>query len=251
MGEILQYTVRHVRQHCHKSVQFCMSPKKGKGSAVATPAGRLRDAEAALETGERRQRSGEDAKAIQYFQAVCDTLADMREDPKGCLLWATAMANLVELQASSWSASSGAVPSLRLAAAALERGHAAAVAAGAQSDELSQLLCSRAECAGLLRESESDDWKAAVPWAVQAATLWEDCLAHELAAQSSSEYTPEASVETLCSVGVASMAFGTLVLARSAHELDTKIRRAAQTAVKRALEAFEEAISLCDSTYAG
>ena len=133
---------------------------------MATPAGRLRDAEAALETGERRQRSGEDAKAIQYFQAVCDTLTDMREDPKGCLLWATAMANLVELQASSWSsASSGVVPSLRLAAAALERGHAAAVAAGAQSDELSQLLCSRAECAGLLRESESDDWKAAcVRW---------------------------------------------------------------------------------------
>ena len=224
-----------------------MPPKKGKAPAVATPASLLRDATAALETGERRQRSGEDAKAIGYFQTVCSTLAGMRADPQGCLLWATAMSNLVELQAPSWSESTAEKPNLQLAASALEQGHAAAVAAGAPSDERATLLASRAECAGLLSES-ANDWKEALPWAAESAKLWEESLAQELASQSGSQYTPEASIETLCSLGVASMAFGKLALTRGTEAIDVKTRRAAQAAVKRGLEVLEEACSLCDST---
>ena len=226
-------------------------PRRGPSASdgtAATPATLLREAEAALEAGERRQRIGEDAKAIEHFVKVCSSLASMREDPKGCLLWATAMANLSELGATSWSGSMGDMPSLHLAASALERGHAAAVAAEAPSDERAHLLAARAECAGLIRESLSDDWRAAISWAAEAATLWEESLVEELAAQSASQHTPEAAVETLCSVGYASMAFGKLALAHGAESLDGQTRHAAQAAVKRALDAYEEACALCDST---
>ena len=60
---------------------------------------------------------------------------------------------------------------------------------------------------------------------------------------------PEATVETLCSLGSASMAFGKLALTGGGAEvLESSTRRAAQAAVKRALDAFEEACGLCDST---
>ena len=226
-----------------------MPPKKGKVAvnAPATPAALLRVAEAALESGERRQRSGEDAKAVAYFQTVCSTLADMRDDRQGCLLWATAMANLVECNSPSWSGAGDDAPDLHLAVSALERGHAAAIAGGAPSDERAHLLATRAECAGLIRESLIDDWTAAMPWAAEAAKLWADSLAQELTA-SESTAAPEASIETLCSLGSASMAYGKLALTGCTGTLDATTRRAAQAAVKRALEAFEEACGLCDST---
>lgn len=228
-------------------------PGRASASAPETPSSLLRGAETALETGERRQRNGEDSKAVAYFQTVCSTLADMREDRKACLLWATAMANLVELRAPSWSGFSTAndVPALELAASALERGHAAAIAAGALSEERAHLLSARAECAGLIRERLSDDWTAAAPWAAEAAKLWEQSINEELAAQSASncEHAPEASVESLCSLGFASMAFGKLVLTCGAEKLEAVARRAAQAAVKRALDAFEEACQLCDTAY--
>lgn len=223
-------------------------------SATPTPSALLRDAEKALESGERRQRNGEEAKAVVYFQTTCCTLADVRDDRVGCLLWATAMANLVELGASSWSGSTvtGIVdlPDLHLAASALERGHAAAVAAGAPNDERAHLLSARAQCAELLRESLTEEWTRAVPWAAEAARLWEETLTQELAAQSvSGRDVPEASSETLCNLGSSSMAFGKLVLTHDTEDVDATARRAAQAAVKRALDAFEEACGVCDSTY--
>ena len=236
-------------------------PRSARGSrgstasdVKATPAALLREAETALESGERRQRSGEHAKAIAYFQTVCATLAGMREDRRGCLLWATAMTNLVDLRAPSWNglSTTDGAPDLHLAASALERGHAAAVAAGAPSEERAHLLTARAECAGLLMESLSlaEDWTAAVRSASEAAKLWEESLTQELAASASMYNAPEASVETLCSLGSASMAFGKLALTGGgAAGLDTTTRRAAQAAVKRALDAFEEACGLCDSVY--
>lgn len=186
---------------------------------------------------------------MEYFQTVCTTLVGMQEDPQGCLLWATAMGNLVELKAPSWNGASNLdAPSLHLAASALERGHAA-IAGDAPSYERAHLLASRAECAGLVCESLTDNWTAAMPWAASAAQLWEETLAEELAAQAANQYTPEASVETLCSLGSASMVFGKLVLTCGTEALDAKTRRAAQAAVKRALDAFEEASCLCDSSY--
>jgi hypothetical protein len=232
------------------------SARAGRGSSAgvpATPETLLRSAEAALESGERRQRSGEDQKAIGYFQTVCSTLAGMRDDRQGCLLWATAMANLVELRASSWNTSgtmAEGIPNLRLAAIALERGHAAAVAASAESLEIAHLLSARAECAELLAATPSgdalstvEDWPVAVRFAAEAAQLWEQSLA------ASKHDLPEAPIETLCSLGSASMAFGKMALAGGdgTGELDATTRRDAQAAVKRALGAFEEACGLCDS----
>ena len=111
------------------------------------------------------------------------------------------------------------------------------------------MLSSRAECAELLREnlSAANDWAAAVRSAAEAAKLWETSLSLELDAQSGSTHAAEAAVETLCAIGGACMAFGTLALSRDNGELDAKLRRAAQAAVKRALDAFEEAVTLCDS----
>ena len=233
-------------------------PKKGSGSVdvPATPEALLKAAEAALESGERRQRSGEDAKAIAYFQTVCSTLAGMKDDRQGCLLWATAMANLVELGATSWSGlgSMDGAPDLRLAASALEQGHAAAVAASAPSSELAHLLIARAECAGLLvvALSLAADWAAAVYWAGEAAQLWQQALTQELATSAAEYEVPEATVETLCGLGSASMAFGKLALGGDGAKagLDAATRRAAQAAVKRALDAYEKACALCDSAYA-
>ena len=218
-------------------------------TAPATPAARLRDAKAALETGERRQRAGESTKAVTYFQTVCNIMDGMKYDPHGCLLWASAMESLVELGAPSWNGSSGndSAPSLLHSWSALERGHAAAVSAGASSDDLSQLLAARAETAELLRESASDV-ATAVRFASEAARLWEESLTHELDAQRGSDHVPEAAVETLCSLGVASMAYATLALSRGADALDVKSRRSAQAAVKRSLGLFDEACSLCDSS---
>ena len=218
----------------------------------ATPASRLRDAETSLEAGERRQRSGEAAKAIAYFQTVCTTLAGMREDRVACLLWATAMTNLVELKATSWSDTVESTPDLRLADHALERGHASAVAAGAPNEELAHLLSARAECAGLMMDSlsQSNEWMSAVQWAATAASLWEESLTQEMAASAGKYASPEATVETMCSLGSASMAFGKLALTGGgdAGTLESKTRRAAQNAVKRSLDAFEQACALCDSS---
>lgn len=222
-----------------------MPPRSARGRTTG-PADVLRDAEAALESGERRQRSGEDDKAIKYFQSVCGALADVRDDRTACLLWATAMTNLVALQAPAWRDAMDGAPDLRLAASALERGHAAAVAARAPSDELAHLLSVRAECATLLAEQLAEDCAAAVRWAAEAARLWEQSLAEELSA--STYDVPEATVETMCGLGSASMAFGKLVLGGAGSAaVDTTTRRAAQAAVKRALDAFEEACGLCDS----
>ena len=45
--------------------------KAGKGAAKEeTPAGLLKEAEAAIETGERRQRAGELDKAVPYFSTA-------------------------------------------------------------------------------------------------------------------------------------------------------------------------------------
>ena len=237
-------------------------PKAKKGGAsdaeAATPATRLRVAKAALETGERRHRAAENAKAITYFQTVCSTLAEMRDDPQACLLWASAMESLVELGAPSWSGQGvggDTTPSLHLSWSALERGHAAAAAAGAPSDEMSQLLAARAETAELTRDSlAGGDRAAAVQWAEEGARLWEQTLAQELDAQREGTHAPEASVETLCSLGGACMAYGTLALSRAdasradaSHAVGAKSRRAAQAAVKRGLEVFDEACGLCDS----
>lgn len=234
-----------------------MPKKPPKGAAAsaqnATPASLLRDAEAALETGERRMRNGEADKAIAYFQTCCGTLEGMRNDRQACLLFATAMANLVELKAPTWSSSTADLPDLRVAVTALERGHEAAVGAGAPNDERAHLLSSLAECAGLLMDHLSliGEWTDAVHWAAEAAKHWEAALALELAA---SEFEkPEASVETLCSLGTASIAFGKLALTKGSNSgtkteaLDASTRRAAMAAVKRALDAFEEACGLCDS----
>ena len=75
--------------------------KAGKGAAKEeTPAGLLKEAEAAIETGERRQRAGELDKAVPYFSTALATLerGGLVDDRQGCLLFASATSSLVEVR---------------------------------------------------------------------------------------------------------------------------------------------------------
>ena len=157
-------------------------PKPGRQGRRAakeeTPAGLLKEAEAAIETGERRQRAGELDKAAPYFSTALATLerGGLVDDRQGCLLFASATSSRWRcgrrsaasrrLTSRSRRASSAPTPTpsslrqrahaLRGAAEALERGHAAAEAAGAGAEELGHFCVARAQAAEMLREALSD-----------------------------------------------------------------------------------------------
>ena len=244
--------------------------KAGKGAAKEeTPAGLLKEAEAAIETGERRQRAGELDKAVPYFSTALATLerGGLVDDRQGCLLFASATSSLVEvrqaerriaafdepLAASQQRADADAellrqrAHALRGAAEALERGHAAAEAAGAGAEELGHFCVARAQAAEMLREVLSDAGGApalreALTWAAAAAKLWGAAAEHEQNREQLAEPDPE----TVSAHAGALLACGALVLRHAPADKEAE-RSKARAKVAQALETFGAAVALCDT----